>query len=227
MNYRRIPISGSAVVVAFDICSSSNIIDELAINADMRRLKELLGGLKRYLAAEQDNILFDPYKFTGDGWILLFPADTDGNALAAFLIRLCKFYEREYKEKLYPFLVHPPSVSGLTFGIDKGQVETLTIHDQREYVGRVINVACRLQEAVKDKRGNPAYKALVSNAVFAEYFSAAEFPRVCRVNRTLRNIDHGKSYQCRKIELLCGPSVVGRRGTKKPAYSYGTLTMTR
>lgn len=202
MTYRRIPISGSAVVVAFDICSSSDIIEELTVNADVRRLKDLLGGLKRHLAMEQGNIVFDPYKFTGDGWLLLFPSDTNGNALAAFLIRLCTFYESEYREKLFPFLAHPPSVSGLTFGIDKGQVEHLTIFDQREYLGRVINIACRLQGAVKDKRGNPAYKALVSNAVFAEYFGAADFPRVYRVNRTLRNIDHGKSYQCCKIELL-------------------------
>jgi hypothetical protein len=205
VNYRRIPISGSAVVVAFDICSSSNIIEELTIRADMRRLIDLLGGLKRYLAMEQDNIVFDPYKFTGDGWILIFPSDTDGNALAAFLIRLCTHYESEYREKLFPFLAHPPSVSGLTFGIDMGQVENLTIYNQREYLGRVINIACRLQGAVKDKRGNPAYKALVSNAVFAEYFNVADFPRVLRVNRTLRNIDHGEAYQCCKIELLRRP----------------------
>jgi hypothetical protein len=215
MTYRRIPISGSAVVVAFDICSSSNIIEELTINADVRRLKDLLGAIKRYLAMEQDNIVFDPYKFTGDGWLLLFPSDTNGNALATFLVRLCNFYEIEYREKVFPFLAHPPSVSGLTFGIEKGQVESLTIYDQREYLGRVINIACRLQGAVKGKGGNPAYKALVSNAVFAEYFSAADFPKVFRVNRTLRNIDHGKAYQCRKIELLCRPPAVGRRLIKE------------
>jgi hypothetical protein len=207
MTYRRIPISGSAVVVAFDMCSSSNIIDDLALSTDVRRLIDLLGGVKRYLAMEQGNILFDPYKFTGDGWLLVLPADTNGHALATFLIRLCNFYEREYREKLFPFLAHPPSVSGLTFGIDKGQLENLTINNQPEYLGRVINIACRLQGAVKHKGSNPAYKALVSNAVFAEYFSVADFPRVFRVNRTLRNINHGETYQCRKIELLRQPSV--------------------
>lgn len=204
MKYRRFAISGSAVVVAFDMCSSSNIIEDLTLKGDVRRLKNFLGTLKQYLAKEQDNILFDPYKFTGDGWILLFPSDTDGVALSDFLKGLCQFYAKEYRKELKPFLDHPPSVSGLTFGIDKGPLESLTMYGQSEYVGRAINIACRLQGAVSgtDKGGTPAYKALVSNAVFVEYCRAAEFPKVLRAKRTLRNINHGEVYHCRKIELL-------------------------
>jgi hypothetical protein len=202
MKYHRVLISGSAVVVAFDMCSSSNIIEELTLSGDVGRLKDFIGTLNQYLAKEQASVLFDPYKFTGDGWLLLFPSNTKGIALAAFLTRLCRFYSKEYKNKMLPFLAHPPPISGLTFGIDKGSLEDLVIHGQQEYIGRVINIACRLQGAVKDKGGNPAYKALVSNAVFAEYFSETNFPNVFSVKRTLRNINHDRVYRCRKIELL-------------------------
>ena len=202
MKYRRVQISGPAVVVAFDMCSSSNIIEELTLNGDVGRLKEFLGTLKRYLAKEQEKVLFDPYKFTGDGWVLLFPPDTDGIALSNFLMGLCQFYAKEYRKVLKPYLTNLPPVAGLTFGIDKGPIEHLIMYSQPEYVGRAINIACRLQGAVKDKGGTPAYKALVSNAVYAEYFKKAMFPKVFCARRKLRNINHNEIYHCRKIELV-------------------------
>lgn len=202
MEYHRIKFSGSAIVVAFDMCSSSNIIEQLTLNGDVGRLNTFLGSLKRYLAKQQSNVMFDPYKFTGDGWILLFPPNTNGIALASFLMDLCQFYAREYRKTLKPYLAIQPSVAGITFGIDKGPIEHLIMCGQTEYVGRAINIACRLQGAVKDKGGTPANKALVSNAVYAEYFNGAKFPKVFRARRTLRNINNDAVYNCRKIELV-------------------------
>lgn len=67
MQYMRVPISGDAIVVAFDMCSSSDIIEELTLSGNLNHLDEFLQALKRYLASAQKNVLFDPYKFTGDG----------------------------------------------------------------------------------------------------------------------------------------------------------------
>ena len=158
--------------------------------------------MKHFLAAQQEEVLFDPYKFTGDGWILLFPPNTNGNALSTFLTELCRFYAKEYRKTLKPYLANLPTVAGLTFGIDKGPAEHLIMYGPPEYVGRAINIACRLQSAVKDKGGTPAYKALVSNAVYAEYLKKFKFPKAFRARRTLRNINHGEIYHCRKIELV-------------------------
>lgn len=202
MEYKRITLSGSTIVVAFDMCSSSNIIEQLTLNGDVERLKTFLGSLKQYLAEKQDMVLFDPYKFTGDGWILLFPPNTDGVALSSFLMDLCQFYAREYRKILKPYLANQPPVAGLTFGIDKGPIEHLIMYGQPEYVGRAINIACRLQGAVKEKGVTPAYKALVSNAVYAEYFKDAKFPKVSHTRRTLRNINNDTIYHCRNIELV-------------------------
>jgi len=202
MRFRRVQFSGPAVVVAFDICSSSNIIEELTLNGDLRRWRDFLKTLKRYLAKAQDKVLFDPYKFTGDGWILLFPPGTDGNLLSEFLHDLCNFFAVEFRRTVLPFLANPPNIMGVTFGIEKGPIDHMTMYQQPEYIGRAINIACRLQNAVKDSGGSPAYKALVSNAVFTEYFSAAKLHKVFRVRRTLRNINHGADYRCRKIELF-------------------------
>jgi hypothetical protein len=202
MKYVRLHLDGDAIVVAFDMCSSSDIIEELTLKGDVSRFQRFLTRLKHYLAAKQNAIIFEPYKFTGDGWILLFPAETDGTALLTFLRDLCAFFKKEFRNDVLRYLDTPPSITGLTFGVEKGPLAPMTIYGGKEYVGRALNIACRLQNALKDKGGSPAYKALVSNVVFNDYFSPADGYKVFQVTRTLRNIRGGAKFQCRKINLL-------------------------
>jgi len=191
-----------AIVVVFDMCSSSDIIEELTLKGDMSRFHNFLTKIKRYLAEAQKSVPFDPYKFTGDGWILLFPANTDGKALLTFLKNLRVFFKKEFRKDVLRYLDTPPSITGLTFGLEKGPLAQMTMYGVREYVGRALNIACRLQNSVKDKGGSPAYKALVSNAVYNDYLSPATGYKVFRVKRTLRNIRGGADFRCRKINLL-------------------------
>jgi hypothetical protein len=76
------------------------------------------------------------------------------------------------------------------------------MYGQQEYVGRAINVACRLQAAVVDKGRSPAYTALVSNRVYSEYFAETKPHRVVKVTRNLRNINDGAEFACRRLWLL-------------------------
>jgi hypothetical protein len=50
MDYQRITISGPAVVVAFDMCSSSNIIEDLTTRNNTQALTTFFGGLRRLCA---------------------------------------------------------------------------------------------------------------------------------------------------------------------------------
>jgi class 3 adenylate cyclase len=162
-----------------------------------------LGALQRYLAKEQRNTVpFDPYKFTGDGWLLLFPANTDGASLLRFLESLCLFFVVEFRRSLLPYLSRVPSLVGITFGIEKGEVIPMSMYGRQEYVGRAINVACRLQASLKDKGASPAYSALVSNRVYEDYFSETNPQRVSKVTRNLRNINGGSEFACRRLWLL-------------------------
>jgi hypothetical protein len=200
--FQRYPMEGDAIVVVFDICSSSDIIEELTLKDELRRFQAFLGNLKRHLGETQKAIRFDPYKFTGDGWILLFPVDTDGKALLAFLRDLCAYFKTEFKEVVLNYLDTPPAITGLTFGLDKGKLAKMTMFQNWEYIGRAINIACRLQSAVKDDGESPAYKALVSSAVFNEYFSKVEGCIVKEEKRKLRNIRGGAEFRVRKIKLI-------------------------
>lgn len=203
MEYQRLAISGQAIVVAFDMCSSSNIIDDLTKRKNVQPLTAFFGQMKRYMAREQKATLpFDPYKFTGDGWLLLFPANTDGARLLTFLENLCLYFVVEFRRSILPHLSHKPAIVGITFGIEKGELIPLTMNGQQEYVGRAINVACRLQAALKDKGGSPAYNALVSNRVYSEYLAQTKPHRVNKVTRNLRNINDGAEFACRRLWLL-------------------------
>lgn len=222
MKFFRLPIVGKGVVVVFDMCSSSDVLEELVLRGDLRRFDQFLTSLKQYLAEAQHRIPFDPYKFTGDGWILLFPKKTDGQALLTFLKDLCTFFRKEFKQEVLRHLGTPPRITGLTFGLEMGPLTPTTMYQQQEYFGRAINVACRLQAAIKDKDGFPAYKALVSNAVFNEYLAPATGFKVTLAKRSLRNIRSGADYECRKIVLLdsTGPVrstlVQSKRGASGP-----------
>lgn len=202
MKYKDVRISGDAVVVAFDMCSSSDVLEELTLSGNLHRLKSFLTSLKRYLAEAQGKITFRPYQFTGDGWILLFPSESDGAELLSFLKQLCLFFQKEFRQQILRYLGTPPSLTGLTFGIEHGPLISVKMYGREEYLGRAINIACRLQSGVGDNGRSPAYGALVSNSVFAQYFSPATGFTVLRAKRTLTNIRGGAVYQCRRIDLL-------------------------
>ena len=203
MESQRLTIGGQALVVAFDMCSSSDIIEDLTKSNNVQPLTTFFGELKRYLAKEQNaTVPFDPYKFMGDGWLLLFPANTNGVRLLRFLENLCLYFAVEFQRSLLPHLSRKPALVGIAFGIDKGELIPMSMDGQQEYVGRAINVACRLQAAVKDKGRSPAYNALVSNRVYSDYFAQTEPHRVVKVTRNLRNINDGAEFECRRLWLL-------------------------
>jgi class 3 adenylate cyclase len=203
MAYQPVPITGQAIVVVFDMCSSSNIVDDLHASGKLQCLKAFFTELRRHLEKEQRrNVPFTLYKFVGDGWLLLFPPNTDGERLLAFLEGLCLFFAVAFRRSLLPHLSHHPTESGITIGIELGDLVPIVMDGQQEYVGRAINVACRLQSALKEKGGSQAYSALVSNRVYREYFTNTTPHRVHKVTRKLRNIAGGAEFECRRIWLV-------------------------
>lgn len=203
MRFKRVLISGDAVVVAFDICSSSDMLEELILRSDIRPYEHVIRELKHFLAKVQESVLFDPYKFTGDGWILLFPANTSGASLWSMLTELSSFYRSTFNEHLLPRLNTPPKINGLTFGIDFGPVVKMTIFQQTEYVGRAITVACRLQSAVGSvAKESAGFKALISATAFSEYFVGSGNIRSWNKTVPLRNIRDGRGFSCKLVHTL-------------------------
>ena len=196
MKYRRVPIDGDALVVAFDMCSSSDILEELTLSGDLWRYDQLLTSVKEHLATAQEAVLFDPYKFTGDGWILLFPKETDGELVFKFLRNLCRFFKRELQDRVLRHLASPPSITGLTFGLEKGPLRAMTMYGQKEYIGRALNVACRLQGRSRTTTSHPRTRRL---------------SRIRRTSSTCRR--RALTSRCGRCDARCGIFAVGRTST--------------
>lgn len=197
-----------AIVVAFDMCSSSDIIEKLIARGELRRYTKLLEKIKHHLADAQQNAPFVLYKFTGDGWILLFPikdndgCPIDGRVVLQFMRNFSVWFKRAFRELVAKYLDMPPSTTGVTFGVDVGPLHRMKMYQRDEYIGRAIFVACRLQGAIKDRDKSPGYKALVTKSVFNDHLALATGYKAQEVQRKLRNIGGGAVFRCKKIQLL-------------------------
>ncbi len=197
-----VPKTFRKVVVVFDICSSTAILDDLIHNEIHHKWRNLLIGLKEALVEGTKRLDFEIYKFLGDGWILLFDEAVRGAPLMAFLKDLCRSFKRMYRETILPVLSTKVSVIGLTFGIDRGTLMQLVMTGRREYIGRPLNAACRLQGAIRQKDKSPNGKVLISNAAHEELGLAQHnLFRGNAVSRKLRNLLGGEHYRARKIIL--------------------------
>jgi class 3 adenylate cyclase len=158
--------------------------------------------IKEFLHAKAAAVGYRLYNFTGDGWILLFPGKVNGQRLIIFLEELCKRYADLYAKNIKPVLETNPEVIGVTFGMDRGQLIKIHMNGRDEFVGRPINVACRLQSAIKDKDKNPGNKILISKHLFESIKTDLKTNRFGEVKRKLRNIAGGRDISCMKADIL-------------------------
>jgi len=176
------------LVVVFDICSSTTILEDLKRTDNLGAWRKLLISLKDHLLEKGLPLGMDLYKFIGDGFVLLFPNNVPKLELCAFLADLSKTYEKQFESSIKPLLSQEPSPVGLMFGIDAGELIRMVLGNQVEYVGRAINVASRLQSYTKELPGGPAYKVILSKN---SYNSPAPPPAgltVESIKVSLRNI---------------------------------------
>jgi len=203
-----VTVKHARIVVAFDLCSSSQIMEDLLLSEKFDRYETFLTCVKRWLMNwtnnhAPDNGRFELYKFTGDGWILLFPATTKAKALVASMSSLCEMISAELERHIIPSLSSVPSVLGATIGIEEGKLIRMTMNEREEYVGRALNIACRLQDAAKQMEPHSGcYTALVSASFYNERLAKLSLPyKVEPATCSLRNILSGGGFACRKIDF--------------------------
>lgn len=196
------------MVLVFDVCSSTSILEDLLRSENEAKWRNLLISLKKFLRQESKSHGFDVYKFVGDGWILLFDPTFDASTLFDLLRRLCDEYEKLFRKSIEPVLSMDIKNIGITFGLDKGTLVRIVMNETMEYMGRPLNLAARLQSAIKDNDQTPGGKVLMSKNVFAGMREALKpIYRVETARRKLRNISGADEYVCKKLWLFQKPSV--------------------
>jgi len=189
------------IVVFFDICSSSTILEDLLQTDSMSRYRNLMISIKDFLLKRREEDGFIIYKFIGDGWVLLFPPNVLGTVLVGCLSELSHHFSTVFNKTIGPVLQNRPKLVGLTFGVDRGRLIRIVMNEQDEYIGRALNVASRLQGAIKDKDKNPAYKVLVTRPAYDAMKIAASTCKIEKVTRSLRNIRNGERTRFVKLIL--------------------------
>lgn len=184
------------IVVVFDICSSTLIVEDLKSTDNLQCWRDLLIDLKSFLRDKSENLQYEIYKFVGDGWVLLFPPYTTKDILLDFLSDLMQAFYGYFDEHVSELLQRRPESLGITVGVDLGELIVLEMNEQEEYLGRAINVACRLQAATKLLPGGFSGKALFSKNAFNSMTGGREEFRVEEVRVPLRNISNGENYEC-------------------------------
>ena len=193
------------LVLAIDMCSSSKLIDDLSVDQNLNKFSELIQELYEWLQIRSRVCNYEIYQFTGDGWILFFHnPKIDGEALMNFLVEISRAHNK-FRKKLIDIHLHAlPESTGLTFGLDMGSLQKFILGGETRYVGHALNVACKLQDSVKQKGPESSldYRGLISNSVYKNLLKNPEvlskytfFSRI----RSLRNID--TKFKCKKINL--------------------------
>ncbi|MDB4285564.1 hypothetical protein N9903_01515 [bacterium] len=188
------------IVLAFDICYSSTIIEDLTLTGRFSKWQEFLIATRETVGKKNSPEDPDPYAFTGDGWLIMFPSQATGDTFFGYVNNLATDFHRRYELSILPFLENPPEISGITFGADVGRLLTIDFFGKTEYVGRPINIACRLMNAIKDKVQDPGYKVLLSRPLFNHLSKTISQPELqfhfIEETRSLKNVRNGEAYRC-------------------------------
>jgi len=189
------------LVVNFDICSSSHIIEDLLKTDNIKIWRDLLIGMEEHLTKKSSDYDAEIYKFTGDGWIILFDQPYSGTNIFKFLRDIDKELENIYNDKVFVSLDIPPKIYGLTVGIDEGPLISLKMNNVIEYIGRPINIACRLQSVINEIDIKGGFRIFMSHRLYhtlkdelAEYYPKA-------TERPLRNISGGANFMCYRLAI--------------------------
>jgi class 3 adenylate cyclase len=201
------------IVLVSDICSSTRFLFDLQGHGRVGSWADFLRNYSEEVRPRLRRHNVQTYKFQGDGWIYLLDTRLRYELFVQLLRDLVAAFYKTFDPRVTRRLSFAPRPKGLTFGADCGEISAIRVGGMSEWVGRPLNVACRLQRAIKDpppgaKNLGHAYnnQALVSSRLDKQW-KPIDIPgqvKVHRVRRTLRNIAGSDYTNIPKLSLV-GP----------------------
>lgn len=189
------------MVVTVDICSSSHIVENLLKRSKIEVWKNTLIDLKDYIYSEAKKHDAEIYKFTGDGWIILFNPPYLEKSIIGFLKDINLSYKKLYENQVLHTIDIPPKITGMTFGVDEGPLVKLKMLEIWEYLGRALNIACRLQGAINEIDIYGGYRVFLSHIAYNILKNEADQYVPDPTERLLRNISHNPDFQCYRLAI--------------------------
>lgn len=204
-------------VLVFDICSSTAIIEDLVSNEQPQHFSRLLSAVHTFLQSSDSQYGYEIYKFMGDGYILLFDASSSMDSILEFYIQLVGYTSSALEWFIHDYLAATelPRV-GISAGLDLGSLYILknTQSADREYFGKAINLATRLQGS--QERPDNVNQLLFSSKLYLKVDEYLLRVACTERTRTLKNINKGESIRCYEFNpLIYGKLTVVETKTEK------------
>jgi hypothetical protein len=111
------------------------------------------------------------------------------------------FYKKLYIEHVLPTIDIPPKIYGMTFGIDEGPLVQLIMLGNEEYIGRALNIACRLQGAINEIDIYSGYRVFLSHIAYNMLKKESDLFYPDPTERLLKNISHRSDFQCFRLAI--------------------------
>lgn len=189
-------VSISRGVAFIDISYSSEILEDLHRTDNLKLWRDLLMDIKDAIIRRK---YFEIYKFIGDGWVLLFDPSTPADEIINGLLFINFDFTMRFDSSVGEFLECQPKQLGLTCGLDSGPIIQLKMHQRKEYIGRSINVASRLQSTLKEIDTAPQNKILTSAHYFQTNRSLLKRFLISKESVPLRNLSDNKQVTVYKL----------------------------
>jgi len=201
------------IVLVSDICSSTRFLLDLQGHRHVRWWADFMTKYSEEMWPSLRRHNVQTYKFQGDGWIYLLDTGLEYGHFVQLLRDLVAAFYMTFDLHVTRRLSFAADPKRLTFGADRGEISAIRVGGAAEWVGRPLNVACRLQGAIKDpppaakNLGHPYHNQALLSPRLDKQWNAVDIlgqVKVHRVRRTLRNIAGSDYTDVPKLSLL-GP----------------------
>ena len=178
-------------VFVFDICSSTKMMEDAQTNSFLENYYKMIDDILDFLKKVKKEYNFEIYKFLGDGFILLFNKKVNTDKIYRFseeLIDIANkiiviFISKNMQDTVLPRI-------GITIGVESG----ILYKQKGEYIGRAINIACRLQGKLNLK--DSINKIIISKNVYNKIVETNIKKQFKYLPKKLRNVDNEKEFKC-------------------------------
>lgn len=183
--------------IVMDLCSSSVILEKLQKTGKIRVWRKMWKKIFNYMARNPYfSIRCKPYKFVGDGFIILYRHQFQ-DSLFEFMQ---KFNEKsvEILDSVLQEYQIQPKRHGFAYGIDRGVLIPMRLLGQSEWMGEAINAAVRLQSQLK--ADEDANSVMISQKVY-EKITLPQNVKQAEKKCILRNLYDDQEINCHQIWL--------------------------
>jgi hypothetical protein len=200
------------IVFVFDICSSTNMMEDAQITSSLDSYTSMIKDIKNFLKKVENDYNFEIYKFLGDGFILLFDHSVTPEKIYKFSEELVDIVGKIISIYIKDHIQNTELPrKGITIGVDSGILDK----SENEYVGRAINIACRLQG--KLDATDSVNRIIISKKIYSIIKDIAIKKQFEYKPKTLKNVNGGKEVPCYESSPLVGKkdkTVIIKQGKK-------------